>query len=104
MFQFLRIILWLLPAFIVPILAFSLSFGMSRFGIGDEGVPILIGTLVLSVIGIGLIDQLLRSHQKKVGFWKRDQEMIPWFLSFFIAQIILVPTLLYLAVAIFIGW
>ena len=50
---------------------------------------------ILLTLGIGLVDQWIRNHQKSLRLWHREPGMLPWFVGFVFLQIPLIPLILF---------
>lgn len=92
--RLLRIILWLLPAFAIPICIIPFLYFSPASGWPEM---IWIAPLILClglVFGIGLTDQWIRNHQNQSPLWYREPGKLHWALTFVIFQIVLAPVIL----------
>jgi hypothetical protein len=87
----LRVFLWLMPAFLIPLLAVLGGF-LSKYLPAPANISLMLLLWVAATAGIGLFEELLRFQQLRLPLAasKRDQMSSP--IVFVLTQIIVAPT------------
>ncbi|MEY3394492.1 MAG: hypothetical protein RL346_728 [Verrucomicrobiota bacterium] len=90
---FLRIVIWLLPSIIIPVLILSMTAACNALNMGSlNGLLIFLSSLG-ATIAIGYLDQRISAHQQQIEFARVKDDSISRVGIFIICQIFIVPVI-----------
>lgn len=93
----LRIFLWLMPAFFIPIAAFLIVYfhNAARFPNEEILLGITFILVIIATAAVGYFDQRLKLMQEKIAPPHNQKQIALWTFVFVLAQIFIAPSLCY---------